>query len=280
MSQRDVLGGLFAAIANGRRRSLLFPASRKEFAGALQTEDIVRALGHIGECEPCVQAGLEVLARARQELVRTVVTLGPGRKASLDFYIEADIESCCLLDSEVQRALAGRTTSVLPPSLSLGVRPLATYVHESRGESEAAVAARFRVSAKELMLLGGEMNQRLSVVCAYLSALYDAQEAADSLGFLNQSLLGDGQETLSWRFRRHRSVEGRTLAQCLEGLSRAADGAMYEFGTGYSYERASYQFEQMRRFHHQLDLFRKACRPGADCWSDLTDRAAYSKTRR
>lgn len=126
-------------------RSLPAPCKRKTSS----------ALGHVGECEPCVQAGL----------------LGPGRKASLDFYIDADIESCCLLDSEVQRALAGRTTSVLPPSLSLGVRPLASYVHESRGKSEAAVAARFRVSAKELMLLGGEMNQRLSVVCAYLSAL-------------------------------------------------------------------------------------------------------------
>ncbi|WP_354684405.1 hypothetical protein [Cupriavidus necator] len=255
------------------------PAStRTEIVGAVQAQDIVHALGGGGDAGHCIDAALDVLAAAARLPARTVVSVGQGRQALLEFYVDADMPTCCDLDGALQQAIASRCTSVLPPGLAAAVRPLATYAQETVGGGEPYVAERFRACARELLLRGGEMNQRLSAVCAYLSALYDAQETAERLGYLDQTLLGEGQEALSWRLRRHRSVEGRALAQALEGLSRTADGALYAFGTRYSFERASYQFEQMERFHAQIERLRGDCRTGEPCRSGVTSRAGWPPT--
>ncbi len=258
----------------------LQPMTRTEFIGPMKPRDIVDALGGDEERERCVRIGLDVLESAGQLPTRAVITMGPGRWATLDLYVEADCATCCELDSALQTGLAERITSVLPPGLSLGIRPLADYVPQTATETDHGTAERFRAFARDLLLRGGEMNQRLSAVCAYLSAMYEARAAAARLGYLDQSLLEDGQEALSWRLRRHRSVEGRALAQRLERLSHAAEGALYEFGSRFSVESATYQFELMRRFHDQLERFRRACRPDLGDLSDLSRRAAYAHGRR
>ncbi len=256
------------------------PISRTDFIGPVAPRDILHALGGDEERERCVRVGLEVLESAGQMPARTVITAGPGRWASLDFYLDADCASCCELDGALQTGLAERITSVLPPGLSLGIRPLTEYAQHAGAQTDHGTAELFRASARDLLLRGGEMNQRLSVVCAYLSAMYEARAAAGSLGHLDQSLLEDGQEALSWRLRRHRSVEGRALAQRLERLSHAAEDALHEFDTRFSFESAAYQLELMRRFHDQLERFRKTCRPEAGEWSDLTRRVAYANGKR
>lgn len=266
--------------AGGRRTASIPEAVRTEIVGPLQAQDIVQALGGEGDARHCIEAALDVLATAGCLPARTVVSMGQGRQASLDFYVDADLSTCCELDGALQRAIASHYTSVLPPGLAASVRPLAACAQEAVSGGEPYAAERFRTCARELLFRGGEMNQRLSTVCAYLSALYDAQETAERLGYLDQSLLGPGQEALSWRLRRHRSVEGRALAQALEGLSRAADGALYEFDMRYSFERASYQFEQMQRFHEQIERFRCNCPPCEACWSESASRAARSHLAR
>ncbi|WP_427306375.1 hypothetical protein [Cupriavidus sp. H39] len=237
-------------------------AERTELAGTLQMQDIVQALGAEAAEQRCIEAGLETLAMAGLPPVRAVVSAGPGRQPALDFYVDADIQACCALDRALQQAIASRFTSVLPPGLSVSVLPLSIHVRESSGPDHGLEAHAWSRCARQL-LAGGEMHQRLAVVCAYLSALHDAQGLAERLGYLQQNLLDQGQEALSWRLRRHRSVEGRALAQALEGLSRAADGALYEFGTRYSAERAIYQIEQMQHVHDQIARFRDNCRLAA-----------------
>ncbi|WP_224082283.1 hypothetical protein [Cupriavidus laharis] len=254
--------------------------TRTEFIGPMKPRDIINALGGDEERERCVRVGLRVLESAGRPPARSVITIGPGRWATLDFYVDADCGTCCELDSALQTGLAEHITSVLPPGLSLGIRPLADYAQQVGTETDHGTAERFRACARDLLLRGGEMNQRMSAVCAYLSAMYEARAAAGRLGYLDQSLLEDGQEALSWRLRRHRSVEGRALAQRLERLSHAAEGALYEFGTGFSFENATYQFELMRCFHDQLEQFHKTSRPDAVGWSDLTRRAAYANGKR
>jgi hypothetical protein len=245
------------AMATGRGA-----ANRTEIAGTLQMQDIVQALGAEAAEQRCIEAGLEALAMAGHPPVRAVVSAGHGRQPALDFYVDADIQACCKLDSALQQAIASRFTSVLPPGLALSVLPLAVYARECSTQDMAFEAETLRACAREL-LSGSEMHQRLAVVCAYLSVLHDAQGLAERLGYLQQNLLEQDQEALSWRLRRHRSVEGRALAQALEGLSRAAHGALYEFGTRYSFERASYQIEQMQRAHDQIACFRDSCRLAA-----------------
>ncbi|WP_349607040.1 hypothetical protein [Cupriavidus sp. DF5525] len=242
-------------------------AIRTEIVGPLQAEDIVQALCGEGDAHAhgCADAALAVLATARRLPARTVVSKGQGQPALLEFYVDADVPTCCELDGALQRAIASHYSSVLPPGLAASVRPLAAYAasaQETVSGGEPYAAEHFRACAQQLLRLGGEMNQRLSAVCAYLSALHDALETAERLGYLDQSLLGPGQESLSWRLRRHRSVEGRALAQALEALSRGADDALHGFGTRYSFERASYQFEQMQRFHDQVARLRGDSRPG------------------
>ncbi|RAS03091.1 hypothetical protein [Cupriavidus alkaliphilus] len=232
---------------------------RTEIAGTLQMQDIVQALGAEAAEQRCIEAGLETLAMAGRPPVRAVVSVGDGRQPALDFYVDADIKTCCALDRNLQQAIASRFTSVLPPGLAVSVLPLEVYARECAGQDPGPGAQAWGACAREL-LSGGEMQQRLAVVCAYLSVLQDAQGLAERLGYLQQNLLDQGQEALSWRLRRHRSVEGRTLAQSLEGLARAADGALYEFGTRYSRERASYQIEQMQQVHDQIARFRDSCR--------------------
>ncbi|WP_432260705.1 hypothetical protein [Cupriavidus sp. TMH.W2] len=248
------------AMAADRRGAFLPAATRREIVGTLQMQDIVLALGAEAGEQRCIEAGLEVLAMAGRPPARAVVSVGHGRQPALDFYVDADAQTCCELDSALQQAIASRFTSVLPPGLAVSVLPLDVYMRESTAAGTAFEAEAFRACARELLLRGGEMHRRLAVVCAYLSVLHDAQGLAERLGYLEQSLLDQGQEALSWRLRRHRSVEGRALAQALEGLSRAADGALYEFGTRYSFERASYQLEQMQRVHDRIARFRDACR--------------------
>ncbi|MBB2917521.1 hypothetical protein [Cupriavidus alkaliphilus] len=232
---------------------------RTEIAGTLQMQDIVQALGAEAAEQRCIEAGLETLAMAGRPPVRAVVSVGDGRQPALDFYVDADIKTCCALDRTLQQAIASRFTSVLPPGLAVSVLPLEVYARECAGQDPGPGAQAWGACAREL-LSGGEMQQRLAVVCAYLSVLQDAQGLAERLGYLQQNLLDQGQEALSWRLRRHRSVEGRTLAQSLEGLARAADGALYEFGTRYSRERASYQIEQMQQVQDQIARFRDSCR--------------------
>ncbi|WER48505.1 hypothetical protein CupriaWKF_27380 [Cupriavidus sp. WKF15] len=258
----------------------LLPIARTEFSAPVRLRDIVNALGGDEERERCVRVGLEVLESAGQRPAHAVITTGPGRRASLDFYVEADCASCCELDGALQTGLAERITSVLPPGLSLGVHPLAEYAQQAGAETDHGTAERFRAGARDLLLRGGEMNRRLSVLCAYLCAMYEARAAAGCLGYLDQSLLEDGQEALSWRLRRHRSVEGRALAQRLERLSHAAESALYEFGTRFSFEHAAYQFELMRRFHEQLERFRETCRPDAGEWPNLARRPARANGKR
>ncbi|WP_063771677.1 hypothetical protein [Cupriavidus necator] len=264
---------LHAAMAGrcGRGGAFMPAAIRTEIVGPLQAQDIVQALGGEGDVHGCADAVLAVLATARHLPARTVVSMGQGQPALLEFYVDADVPTCCELDAALQRAIASHYTSVLPPGLAASVRPLAAYAayaacaayaQETVSCGEPYAAERFRACAQQLLRLGGEMNQRLSSVCAYLSALYDALETAERLGYLDQSLLRPGQESLSWRLRRHRSVEGRALAQALEGLSRGADDALHGFGTRYSLERASYQFEQMQCFHDQIERLRGDSRPG------------------
>uniref|UniRef100_Q46TH2 Uncharacterized protein n=2 Tax=Burkholderiaceae TaxID=119060 RepID=Q46TH2_CUPPJ len=276
----DALLSPVRAGAWDRLGPMMRPLARAEFTGTMKPRDIINALGGDEERGRCVRVGLQVLEEAVRPPARAVVTIGPGRWASLDFYIDADCRTCCELDGILQDGLAERITSVLPPGLSLGIRPLAEYVQAATPEADPGIADRFRACARDMLHRGGEMNQRLSAVCAYLSAMYAARAAVGRLGYLDQSLLEDGQEALSWRLRRHRSVEGRALAQRLERLSHAAEGALYEFSTHFSFENASYQFELMRRFHDQLEQFRKACRTDADGWSDLTSRAAYANGKR
>jgi len=248
-----------------------FLRTRTEITGMPHAHALVRALPGDGFAQRCIEAGLRVLVQAGHQPVRTVVYSGQGRQASLDFYVEADAVACCELDGALQRQLASLCTSVLPPGLALSVRPLGTYVPDGLPASEHGAAERLRRCAGELLGRGGEMNQRLSTVCAYLAALHDAQATADRLGHLDQSLFGQGQEALSWRLRRHGSVEGRALAQALEGLSRAADGALHELGKPYGADHARYQLEQMQRFHEQIERFRSACSPeqpfGSGCES-------------
>lgn len=266
----DVGMNLHAAMAGrcGCGGAFMPAAIRTEIVGPLQAQDIVRALGGEGDAHGCADAALAVLATARRLPARTVVSMGQGQPALLEFYVDADVPTCCELDGALQRAIASHYTSVLPPGLAASVRPLAAYAadaayaQETVSGGEPYAAERFRACAQQLLRLGGEMNQRLSSVCAYLSAMYDALEAAERLGCLDQSLLRPGQESLSWRLRRHRSLEGRALAQALEGLSRGADEALHGFGTRYSFERASYQFEQMQRFHDQIERLRGDSRPG------------------
>lgn len=245
--------------AADRRGGWLPAVGRTEIAGTLQMQDIVQALGAEAAEQRCIEAGLETLAMAGHPPVRAVVLVGQGRQPALDFYVDADIKTCCTLDRTLQQSIASRFTSVLPPGLAVQVLPLAVYQREGGGHEPGPEAHAWGACAREL-LSGGEMQQRLAVVCAYLSVLQDAQGLAERLGFLQQNLLDQGQEALSWRLRRHRSVEGRTLAQALEGLARAADGALYEFGTRYSRERASYQIEQMQHVHDQIARFRDSCR--------------------
>lgn len=266
--------------ASHRLGPTMHPITRTEFLGPTRSRDIVNALGGDDERERCVQVGLEVLESAGHEPVRTVITTGPGRWISLDFYLDADCATCCELDGALQTGLAECITSVLPPGLSLGIRPLAEYARQAGAQNDYGTAEHLRACARDLLLREGEMNQRLSVVCAYLSAMYEARAAAGRLGYLDQSLLEDGQEALSWRLRRHRSVEGRALAQRLERLSHAAEGALYEFGTRFTFESASYQFELMRRFHDQLERFRKTCLPVAGDWADLTRNVACANGKR
>ncbi|MFJ4292617.1 hypothetical protein ACIP1U_22970 [Cupriavidus sp. NPDC089707] len=239
--------------------------TRTEITGMPHTHALVRALPCDEIAQRCIEAALRVLAEAGHQPVRTVVYSGQGRQASLDFYVEADVVACCELDGALQRQLASLCTSVLPPGLALSVRPLGTYVPDGPPAGEHGAAERLRRCAGELLSRGGEMNQRLSALCAYLAALHDAQATADWLGHLDQSLFGQGQEALSWRLRRHRSVEGRALAQALEALSRAADGALHEFGKPYGANHARYQLEQMQRFRDQIERFRLACSPGQPC---------------
>ncbi|NUO85449.1 MAG: hypothetical protein HOQ33_11935 [Cupriavidus sp.] len=246
-------------MAADRRGGWLPAVDRTEIAGTLQMQDIVQALGAEAAEQRCIEAGLETLAMAGRPPVRAVVSVGHGRQPALDFYVDADIKTCCALDRTLQQAIASRFTSVLPPGLAVSVLPLEVYVRECGGQDRGAEAQAWGACAREL-LRGGEMQQRLAVVCAYLSVLQDAQRLAERLGYLQQNLLDQGQEALSWRLRRHRSVEGRTLAQALEGLARAADGALYEFGTRYSRERASYQIEQMQQVRDQIARFRDSCR--------------------
>lgn len=241
------------------RQSDAFPQTRTEITGMPHVHTLVRALPGAGDALQCIEAALRMLVQAGHQPVRTVVSSGQGLQASLDFYIEAEVADCCELDGALQRQLASHCTSVLPPGLALSVRPLGTYVPDGPPAGGHGAAERLRRCARELLCGGGEMNQRLSAVCAYLAALHDAQATAERLGHLEQSLFGQGQEALSWRLRRHRSVEGRALAQVLEGLSRAADRALHEFGKPYSAEHARYQFEQMQRFHVQIERFRSAC---------------------
>ncbi|GLC92972.1 hypothetical protein Tamer19_23800 [Cupriavidus sp. TA19] len=238
-----------------------FLRTRTEITGMPHVPALVGALPGDGNAQRSIEAALRVLAQAGHQPVRTVVSSEHGRQASLDFYVEADVAACCELDGALQRQLASHCTSVLPPGLALSVRPLGTYVPDGPPAGEHGAAERLRRCASELLCRGGEMNQRLSAVCAYLAALHEAQAAAERLGHLDQSLFGQGQEALSWRLRRHRSVEGRALAQVLEGLSRAADGALHELGRPYSADHARYQFEQMQRFHDQIERFRSACSP-------------------
>ncbi|MEM5275842.1 hypothetical protein VSR17_12465 [Cupriavidus taiwanensis] len=246
-------------MAAGRRGGWLPAVHRTEIAGTLQMKDIVQALGAEAAEQRCIEAGLETLAMAGHPPVRAVVSVGHGRQPALDFHVDADIKTCCALDRTLQQAIASRFTSVLPPGLAVSVLPLDVYVREGGGPDHAPEAQAWGACAREL-LSGGEMQQRLAVVCAYLSVLQDAQGLAERLGYLQQNLLDQGQEALSWRLRRHRSVEGRMLAQALEGLARAADGALYEFGSRYSRERASYQVEQMQQVHDQIARFRDSCR--------------------
>ena len=107
-----------------------------------------------------------------------MVSVGHGRQAALAFYVDADMQTCGELDSALQHVIASRFTSVLPPGLGISVLPLAAYPQESTAEGKAYDAETFRTCARELLTRGGEMNQRLSVVCAYLSALHDAQDLA------------------------------------------------------------------------------------------------------
>ncbi|UDM53092.1 hypothetical protein [Cupriavidus sp. MP-37] len=246
-------------MATDRRGGWLPAADRTEIAGTLQMQDIVQALGAEAAEQGCIEAGLETLAMAGHPPVRAVVSVGDGRQPALDFYVDADMQACCALDRTVQQAVASRFTSVLPPGLAVSVLPLAVYVGDCRGQAPGPEAQAWADCAREL-LSGGEMQQRLAVVCAYLSVLHDAQGLAQRLGLLQQNLLDQGQEALSWRLRRHRSVEGRALAQALEGLARAADEALHESGSRYSRERASYQIEQMRQVHDQIARFRDSCR--------------------
>ncbi|MCY1286222.1 hypothetical protein D9M68_406540 [compost metagenome] len=245
---------------NPSQPGAVLPA-RTEITGMPQAHALAGALPGDGIAQRCIEAALRVLVQAGHQPVRTVVVSGQGRQASLDFYVEADVVACCELDGALQRQLACLCTSVLPPGVALSVRPLGTYVPDGPPAGEHSAAERLRRCAGELLHRGGEMNQRLSAVCAYLAALHDAQAAADWLGHLDQSLFGQGQEALSWRLRRHRSVEGRALAQALEGLSRAADCALHELGKPYGADHARYQLEQMQRFRDQIERFRPACSP-------------------
>ncbi|EON16289.1 hypothetical protein ASL20_04925 [Cupriavidus necator] len=253
------------ALDRGRRGDHPPGPTRMELSGTLQMQDIVQALGAEPDEQRCVEAGLEVLAMAGHPPARAVVSMDHGRPPALEFYVDAAVPTCCELDCTVQHAIASRFTSVLPPGLAVTVLPLAAYAQEATDEVKAFDADTLRTCARELLGRGGEMNQRLAVVCAYLSALHGAQAVAEQLGYLEQSLLARGQEALSWRLRRHRSVEGRELAQALEGLSRAAAGALYEFGASYSAARASYQLEQMQRVHDRIARFRDTCRHGGRC---------------
>ncbi|CAM2964147.1 conserved hypothetical protein [Cupriavidus taiwanensis LMG 19424] len=253
-------------MAADHRGGWLTEVDRTEIAGTLQMQDIVQALGAEAAEQRCIEAGLETLAMAGHPPVRAVVSVGDGRQPALDFYVDADTRACCALDRTLQQAIACRFTSVLPPGLAVSVLPLAVYARECSGPDHVPEAQAWSACACEL-LSGGEMHQRLAVVCAWLSVLHDARGLAERLGYLQQTLLEQGCEALSWRLRRHRSVEGRALAQALEGLSRAADGALYEFGTRYSRERASYQIEQMRQVHDQIARFRDSCRL-APSWPD------------
>lgn len=250
------------AAAAGRPGTFLRGAARTEIRGSLQMQDIVQALAAEPEEQRCIETGLEVLAMAGCPPARAVVWMGHGRRPALDFYVDANAQACSELDSALQHAIASRFHSVLPPGLALSVLPLAVYVQESAAETGVVDTDAFRACAHELLGRGGEMHHRLAVVCAYLSALHEAQGIAEQLGYIEQSLFEQGQEALSWRLRRHRSVEGRALAQALEVLSHAADGALYEFSSRYSAERAAYQIKQMQRVHDQIARFRDACRLG------------------
>ncbi len=250
------------AVAAGRPADFLRGAARTQVQGTVQVHDIVQALAAEPEEQRCIETGLEVLALAGRAPARAVVWVGRGRRPALDFYVDADAQTCSALDSALQHAIASSFPSVLPPRLALSVLPLAVHMQEATAEGRVFDAETLRACARELLSRGEEMHHRLAVLCAYLSALHEAQGIAEELGYLEQTLLEQGQEALSWRLRRHRSVEGRALAQALEGLSRAADGALYEFSTRYSVERASYQLEQMQRVHDQIARFRDACRLG------------------
>ncbi|ODV40841.1 hypothetical protein AWV79_04115 [Cupriavidus sp. UYMMa02A] len=116
----------------------VMPMRRTEFSGALEPRDIIDALGGDEERERCVRTGLDVLERAGQMPARAVITMGPGRWASLDFYVDADCRTCCELDGALQQGLAERITSVLPPGLSLGIRPLAEYAQQTDAEATPA----------------------------------------------------------------------------------------------------------------------------------------------
>ncbi|MBF6987877.1 MULTISPECIES: hypothetical protein [Cupriavidus] len=230
--------------------------TRTEITGMPHAHALLRALPGDAIAQRCIEAALRVLVQAGHQPVRTVVYSGQGRQASLDFYVEAGLVACCELDGALQRQLASLCTSVLPPGLALSVRPIGTYVPDGPTAGQRGAAERLRKCAGDLLCRGGEMNQRLSSVCAYLAALHDAQATADRLGHLDQSLFGKGQESLSWRLRRHHSVEGRALAQALEALSRAADCALHELGKPYGADHARYQFEQMQRFCEQIERIR------------------------
>ncbi|SOZ38613.1 hypothetical protein [Cupriavidus neocaledonicus] len=246
-------------MAADRRGGWLHAVDRTEIAGTLQMQDLVQALGAEAAEQRCIEAGLETLALAGHPPVRAVVTVGHGRQPALDFHVDADIQTCCALDLTLQQAIASRFTSVLPPGLAVSVLPLDIYARECGAQERGPETQAWGACAREL-LSGGEVQLRLAVACAYLAALQDAQGLAERLGYLQQNLLDQGQEALSWRLRRHRSVEGRMLAQALEGLARAADGALYEFGTRYSRERASYHVEQMQQLRDQIARFRDSCR--------------------
>ncbi|MGN5476110.1 hypothetical protein ACTMU2_01015 [Cupriavidus basilensis] len=126
----------------------VMPTRRTEFAGALEPRDIIDALGGDEERERCVRTGLDVLERAGQMPARAVITMGPGRWASLDFYVDADCRTCCELDGALQQGLAERITSVLPPGLSLGIRPLAEYAQQTGAEADTGLAERFQACAR------------------------------------------------------------------------------------------------------------------------------------
>lgn len=231
--------------------------SRRYFEEGLSTDVFDEICGPDADALRRLRLGIAVLDRRNLPVIKAAAYAGTEEGIFLDLFVDASLDDCTRLAVHIHEELALHNASVLPPALTLALKPLSSFSLGRPQQGYGEVAEGLTREAVRLMHGGNEIDWRLAASCAYIGAYQETHRVLDLMSPASSNHLMNRHESLVWRLRRHRSVEARMLAELLGSLRRLHDGAQYDFLTPFDSDQAAMLGAFISQYREKLSAFER-----------------------